>query len=198
MSIHRSLCIPLPLGRLSQRISRISTHSSGALYPGFSPTTLGPTISSGTHRYAVASPSEVGWVGGGRGAREVAPTRGNSPGGQRSHGHWVANEPGTRGDMTGHRVRWAATKATSAPIIAASRACRLAVSYGPPYCPVALARVTTRHTRRRFVSSRSHPAALRRCCDKGAESRSAPSQFTSNTANRRLATCSCLGTSGHQ
>jgi hypothetical protein len=33
--------------------------------------------------------------------------------------------------MTGHRVRWAATKATSAPIIAASRACRLAVSYGP-------------------------------------------------------------------
>jgi hypothetical protein len=159
---------------------------------------LGPTISSGTHRYAVASPSEVGWVGGWRGAREVAPTRGNSPGGQRSPGHWVANEPGTRGDMTGHRVRWAATKATSAPIIAASRACRLAVSYGPPYCPVALARVTTRHTRRRFVSSRSHPAALRRCCDKGAESRSAPSQFTSNTANRRLATCSCLGTSGHQ
>ena len=67
MSIHRSLCIPLPLGRLSQRISRISTHSSGALYPGFSPTTLGPTISSGTHRYAVASPSEVGWVGGWRG-----------------------------------------------------------------------------------------------------------------------------------
>ena len=198
MSIHRSLCIPLPLGRLSQRISRISTHSSGALYPGFSPTTLGPTISSGTHRYAVASPSEVGWVGGWRGAREVAPTRGNSPGGQRSPGHWVANEPGTRGDMTGHRVRWAATKATSAPIIAASRACRLAVSYGPPYCPVALARVTTRHTRRRFVSSRSHPAALRRCCDKGAESRSAPSQFTSNTANRLLATCSCLGTSGHQ
>ena len=104
MSIHRSLCIPLPLGRLSQRISRISTHSSGALYPGFSPTTLGPTISSGTHRYAVASPSEVGWVGGWRGAREVAPTRGNSPGGQRSPGHWVANEPGTRGDMTGHRV----------------------------------------------------------------------------------------------
>jgi hypothetical protein len=51
----------------SQRISRISTHSSGALYPGFSPTTLGPTISSGTHRYAVASPSEVGWVGGWRG-----------------------------------------------------------------------------------------------------------------------------------
>jgi hypothetical protein len=198
MSIHRSLCIPLPLGRLSQRISRISTHSSGALYPGFSPTTLGPTISSGTHRYAVASPSEVGWVGGWRGAREVAPTRRNSPGGQRSPGHWVANEPGTRGDMTGHRVRWAATKATSAPIIAASRACRLAVSYGPPYCPMALARVTTRHTRRRFVSSRSHPAALRRCCDKGAESRSAPSQFTSNTANRRLATCSCLGTSGHQ
>ena len=94
--------------------------------------------------------------------------------------------------------RWAATRATSAPIIAASRACRLAVSYGPPYCPVALARVTTRHTRRRFVSSRSHPAALRRCCDKGAESRSAPSQFTSNTANRLLATCSCLGTSGHQ
>jgi hypothetical protein len=81
MSIHRSLCIPLPLGRLSQRISRISTHSSGALYPGFSPTTLGPTISSGTHRYAVASPSEVGWVGGWRGAREVAPTRGNSPDG---------------------------------------------------------------------------------------------------------------------
>ena len=198
MSIHRSLCIPLPLGRLSQRISRISTHSSGALYPGFSPTTLGPTIGSGTHRYAVASPSEVGWVGGWRGAREVAPTRGNSPGGQRSPGHWVANEPGTRGDMTGNRVRWAATKATSAPIIAASRACRLAVSYGPPYCPVALARVTTRHTRRRFVSSCSHPAALRRCCDKGAESRSAPSQFTSNTANRLLATCSCLGTSGHQ
>jgi hypothetical protein len=65
---------------------------------------LGPTISSGTHRYAVASPSEVGWVGGWRGAREVAPTRGNSPGGQRSPGHWVANEPGTRGDMTGHRV----------------------------------------------------------------------------------------------
>ena len=29
---------------------------------------------------------------------------GNSPGGQRSPGHWVANEPGTRGDMTGHRV----------------------------------------------------------------------------------------------
>jgi hypothetical protein len=75
MSIHRSLCIPLPLGRLSQRISRISTHSSRALYPGFSPTTLGPTISSGTHRYAVASPSEVGCVGGWRGAREVAPTR---------------------------------------------------------------------------------------------------------------------------
>ena len=166
MSIHRSLCIPLPLGRLSQRISRISTHSSGALYPGFSPTTLGPTISSGTHRYAVASPSEVGWVGGWRGAREVAPTRGNSPGGQRSPGHWVANEPGTRGDMTGHRVRWAATKATSAPIIAASRACRLAVSYGPPYCPVALARVTTRHTRRRFVSSRScgAPSLLRQRC----------------------------------
>jgi hypothetical protein len=65
---------------------------------------LGPTISSGTHRYAVASPSEVGWVGGWRGAREVAPTPGNSPGGQRSPGHWVANEPGTRGDMTGHRV----------------------------------------------------------------------------------------------
>lgn len=171
MSIHRSLCIPLPLGRLSQRISRISTHSSGALYPGFSPTTLGPTISSGTHRYAVASPSEVGWV---------TPRAGK----------------GALG--TGSPGRWAATKATSAPIIAASRACRLAVSYGPPYCPVALARVTTRHTRRRFVSSRSHPAALRRCCDKGAESRSAPSQFTSNTANRLLATCSCLGTSGHQ
>jgi hypothetical protein len=139
-------------------------------------------------------------VGSGAGA---VPARSPRPGvtprtGQRSPGHWVANEPGTRGDMTGHRVRWAATKATSAPIIAASRACRLAVSYGPPYCPVALARVTTRHTRRRFVSSRSHPAALRRCCDKGAESRSAPSQFTSNTANRRLATCSCLGTSGHQ
>ena len=57
--------------------------------------------------------------------------------------------------------RWAATKATSAPIIAASRACRLAGSYGPPYCPVAIARVPLRHTRRRFVSSRSHPAALR-------------------------------------
>ena len=85
MSIHRSLCIPLPLGRLSQRISRISTHSSGALYPGFSPTTLGPTISSGTHRYAVASPSEVGWVGAG-----AVPAR--SP------------RPGNEGDMTGHRV----------------------------------------------------------------------------------------------
>jgi hypothetical protein len=104
MSIHRSLCIPLPLRRLSQRISRISTHSSGALYPGFSPTTLGPTISSGTHRYAVASPSEV--VGSGAGA---VPARSSRPGvtprtGQRSPGHWVANEPGTRGDMTGHRV----------------------------------------------------------------------------------------------
>lgn len=184
MSIHRSLCIPLPLGRLSQRISRISTHSSGALYPGFSPTTLGPTISSGTHRYAVASPSEVGWVTprAGKGALGTGwPTSRERGGHDRSPG------------------RWAATKATSAPIIAASRACRLAVSYGPPYCPVALARVTTRHTRRRFVSSRSHPAALRRrCCDKGAESQSAPSQFTSNTANRLLATCSCLGTSGHQ
>ena len=199
MSIHRSLCIPLPLRRISQRISRISTHSSGALYPGFSPTTLGPTISSGTHRYAVASPSEVGWVGGWRGAREVAPTQGNSPGGAKEPWALGGQRAGNEGGHDRSPGRWAATKATSAPIIAASRACRLAVSYGPPYCPVALARVTTRHTRRRFVSSRSHPAALRRrCCDKGAESRSAPSQFTSNTANRLLATCSCLGTSGHQ
>ncbi len=39
------------------------------------------------------TPSEV--------TREVAPTRGNTPGGQRSPGHWVANEPGTWEDMTG-------------------------------------------------------------------------------------------------
>ena len=157
MSIHRSLCIPLPLGRLSQRISRISTHSSGALYQGSSPTTMGPTISSGTHRYAVASPSEVGWVAAGavpaRSPRpRVLPGRAKEPwalGGQRA---------GNEGGHDRSLGRWAATKATSAPIIAASRACRLAVSYGPPYCPVALARVTTRHTRRRFVSSRSHPA----------------------------------------
>ena len=33
--------------------------------------------------------------------REVVPTRGNTPGGQRSPGHWVANEPGPWEDMTG-------------------------------------------------------------------------------------------------
>ena len=75
---------------IPQRISRISTHSSGALYPGFSPTTLGPTISSGTHRYAVASPSEVGWVTprAGKGALGTG---------------WPTSRE-TRGDMTGHRV----------------------------------------------------------------------------------------------
>ena len=36
--------------------------------------------------------------------REVAPTRGNTPGGQRSPGHWVANEPGPWEDMTG--IAW--------------------------------------------------------------------------------------------
>ena len=45
-------------------------------------------------------------VGSGAGA---VPARSPRPGvtpraGQRSPGHWVANEPGTRGDMTGHRV----------------------------------------------------------------------------------------------
>lgn len=34
-------------------------------------------------------------------AREVVPTRDNAPGGQRSPGHWVANEAGRREDMTG-------------------------------------------------------------------------------------------------
>jgi hypothetical protein len=33
--------------------------------------------------------------------REVVPTRGNTPGGQRGPGHWVANKPGTWEDMTG-------------------------------------------------------------------------------------------------
>jgi len=32
---------------------------------------------------------------------EVAPTWGNTPGGQRGPGHWVANEPGPWEDMTG-------------------------------------------------------------------------------------------------
>ena len=39
------------------------------------------------------TPSEV--------THEVAPTRGNTPGGQRGPGHWVANEPGPWEDMTG-------------------------------------------------------------------------------------------------
>ena len=198
MSIHRSLCIPLPLGRLSQRISRISTHSSGALYPGFSPTTLGPTISSGTHRYAVASPSEVGWVGGWRGAREVAPTRGNSPGGQRSPGHWVANEPGTRGDMTGHRVdgpqprrHRPPSSLPAAPAVSPCRTVPRIVLWRSPESPLGILEGVSCHRVR--ILRRSVVVA-----NKGAESRSAPSQFTSNTANRLLATCSCLGTSGHQ
>jgi hypothetical protein len=33
--------------------------------------------------------------------REVVPTRGNTPGGQRGPGHWVANKPGPWEDMTG-------------------------------------------------------------------------------------------------
>ena len=36
--------------------------------------------------------------------REVVPTRGNTPGGQRSPGHWVANEPGPWEDMAG--IAW--------------------------------------------------------------------------------------------
>jgi hypothetical protein len=36
--------------------------------------------------------------------REVVPTRGNTLGGQRSPGHWVANEPGPWEDMT--RIAW--------------------------------------------------------------------------------------------
>lgn len=53
---------------------------------------------------AWAHKSDEGGVMPSETTREVVPTRGNTLGGQRSPGHWVANEPGTRGDMTGHRV----------------------------------------------------------------------------------------------
>ena len=50
---------------------------------------------------AWAHKSDEGGVMPSETTREVVPTRGNTPGGQRSPGHWVANEPGTWEDMTG-------------------------------------------------------------------------------------------------
>ena len=51
-----------------------------------------------------AHKSEEGGVSPSETTREVVPTRGNTLGGQRSPGHWVANEPGPREDMT--RIAW--------------------------------------------------------------------------------------------
>ena len=48
--------------------------------------------------------SDEGGVTPSEATREVVPTRGNTPGGQRSPGHWVANEPGPWEDMTG--IAW--------------------------------------------------------------------------------------------
>jgi hypothetical protein len=45
--------------------------------------------------------SDEGGVMPSEATHEVAPIRGNTPGGQRGPGHWVANEPGPREDMTG-------------------------------------------------------------------------------------------------
>jgi hypothetical protein len=45
--------------------------------------------------------SDDGGVTPSQATHEVAPTGGNTPGGQRGPGHWVANEPGTREDMAG-------------------------------------------------------------------------------------------------
>ena len=50
---------------------------------------------------AWARRSDEGGVTPSETAREVVPTRGNTPGGQRSPGHWVANEAGRREDITG-------------------------------------------------------------------------------------------------
>jgi hypothetical protein len=50
---------------------------------------------------AWARRSDEGGVMPSEATREVVPTRGNTPGGQRSPGHWVANEPGPWEDMTG-------------------------------------------------------------------------------------------------
>ena len=53
---------------------------------------------------AWARRSDEGGVTPSEATREVAPIRGNTPGGQRSPGHWVANEPGPWEDMTG--IAW--------------------------------------------------------------------------------------------
>ena len=53
---------------------------------------------------AWAHKSDEGGVTPSEATREVAPIRGNTPGGQRSPGHWVANEPGPWEDMTG--IAW--------------------------------------------------------------------------------------------
>src|SRR6476659_3737960 len=53
---------------------------------------------------AWAHKSDEGGVTPSETTREVVPTRGNTPGGQRSPGHWVANEPGPWEDMT--RIAW--------------------------------------------------------------------------------------------
>jgi hypothetical protein len=50
---------------------------------------------------AWAHKSDEGGVMPSETTREVVPTRGNTLGGQRSPGHWVANEPGPWEDMTG-------------------------------------------------------------------------------------------------
>ena len=50
---------------------------------------------------AWARRSDDGGVMPSEATREVVPTWGNTPGGQRSPGHWVANEPGPWEDMTG-------------------------------------------------------------------------------------------------
>ena len=53
---------------------------------------------------AWAHKSDEGGVTPSETTREVVPTRGNTLGGQRSPGHWVANEPGPWEDMTG--IAW--------------------------------------------------------------------------------------------
>jgi hypothetical protein len=53
---------------------------------------------------AWAHKSDEGGVTPSEATREVVPIWGNTPGGQRSPGHWVANEPGPWEDMTG--VAW--------------------------------------------------------------------------------------------
>jgi hypothetical protein len=50
---------------------------------------------------AWAHRSDEGGVTPSEATHEVAPTRGNTPGGQRGPGHWVANEPRSWEDMTG-------------------------------------------------------------------------------------------------